>query len=125
MKVLLPVIIIATSLVGCVVVAPGDSSQGNHQQPSGSHQSSDLNDPGSWAYKGCKQALLNDIRQKHPQVQDIQIEGQVTETKETNQKSELTGQAKYRKNGDMRHITFACSVDRSGNQIQHVNYDKD
>ena len=124
MKVLLPAIIIATSLVGCVVVAPGDSSQGNHQPSSGSHQGSDLNNPGSWAYEGCKQELLNQVRQDHPQVQTIEIEGHLTEYKDTDQKSELTGSAKYRKNGDMRHITFTCTVDRSGNKILHVNYDK-
>jgi len=85
----------------------------------------DLNDPGSWAYEGCKQGLLNDIRQNHPQVQAIQIEGHVTEIKETDQKSELRGKAKYSKDGDMRHITFTCTVDRDEKKIRHVEYDKD
>ena len=125
MKMLLPVVIIAAGLGGCVVVAPDDSGHNERQSQSESHQGSNLNDPGSWAYEGCKQQLLNQIRQHHPQVQAVQIEGHITEIKETDQKSELTGQAKYRKNGDMRHITFTCTVDRGEKKIRHVNYDKD
>ena len=85
----------------------------------------DLNDPGSWAYEGCKQELLNQVRQSHPQVQAIEIEGHVKENKETDQKSELIGKAKFSKDGDIRHITFTCTVDRGEKKIRHVNYAKD
>ena len=41
----------------------------------------DLNDPGSWAYEGCKQGLLARVQRDHPQVQAIDIDGHVNEEK--------------------------------------------
>lgn len=114
MKMLLPVVVIATSLVGCALSPDNLKRQGG----------SDINNPGSWAYEGCKQGLLTEVRYDHPQVQSIQIDGHVTEYRETDHRSTLSGKAKYNKNGDMRHITFECAVDPKEKKILKVKYDK-
>ena len=84
----------------------------------------DLNDPGSWAYEGCKQGLLARVQRDHPQVQAIDIDGHVSEEKIDDRKSTLTGEAHFPKDGDNYHLTFECTVDRDAKQVLEVKYDK-
>lgn len=83
----------------------------------------DLNDPGSWAYEGCKQGLLTQIKQQHPQVTAVEIDGHVDRQRETDRKEKLTGKAKFKKGDDFKHVTFECIVDREDKQIEKVKYD--
>lgn len=83
----------------------------------------ELNDPGSWAYEGCKQGLLDQIKQQHPQVTAVEIDGHVERERETDRKEKLTGKAKFNKGDDFKHVTFECIVDREDKQIEKVKYD--
>lgn len=85
---------------------------------------SDLNNPGTWAYEGCKQAVLERVKRDHPQVQTIQFDGHVNEIKETDSRSALTGEGKFPKNGDSFHFSFRCEVNRDLKTVGDAKYDK-
>lgn len=85
---------------------------------------SDLNNPGTWAYDGCKQAVLGRIQRDHPQAQAIQFDGHVSETKETDSRSVLTGEGKFPNGGDNFHFRFRCEVNRDLKSVGDAKYDK-
>ena len=90
----------------------------------GSSRASDLTDPGSWAYEGCKQGVLERIKRDHPQVQAIELDSHISETKDTDRKSTLVGEGKFPKDNDNFHFKFKCEVDRDNKSILEVKYDK-
>lgn len=114
------------SLIAVITALPmlAACSGGGNNQNGANLQGTDLNDPGSWAYQGCKQALLQRIRADHPQVETIDIVGHVTEEKDTDSRSVLSGEAKFLKGSDNFHLTFTCQVDRGRKQIIRAKYDK-
>jgi hypothetical protein len=85
---------------------------------------SDLNNPGTWSYEGCKQAVLERVRRDHPHVQAIQFDGHVSEIKQTDSRSALTGKGRFPKNGDNFHFQFRCEVNRDTKTIGDAKYDK-
>lgn len=84
----------------------------------------ELNDPGSWAYEGCKKGLLDQIKQQHPQVTAVEIDGHMDRERESDRKEKLSGKATFNKGDENKHVTFECIVDREGQKVEKVKYDK-
>ena len=101
-----------------IVTATAAGAQDKAREP-------ELNDPGSWAYKGCEQALVAKIQKDRPQAKNIEIQGHVEKERKTDRKSVLSGEARFKNNDDeMRHVEFTCTVDREAKQIEGVDYEK-
>lgn len=85
---------------------------------------SDLNNPGTWAYDGCRAAVLARVQRDHPHVRAIQFVGHVSEEKETDSRSVLFGEGKFPKDGDNVHFSFRCEVNRDTKKVGQAKYDK-
>lgn len=106
------------AMAAVVVLAAGTArAQDKAHEP-------ELNDPGSWAYEGCKQALLEKVKKDRPLVQTIEINGRVGKERQSDRKSLLTGEARFEREGEMKHITFSCTVNRDDKKIEKVTYEK-
>jgi hypothetical protein len=114
--------VIASFVVLPLVSACAGGSHGNHT--SSGPQATELNDPESWAYQACTDALLAQIKQKHPQVTAVKIDGHMSRQRLTDRKEKLTGSAKYDKGDDFKHLTFECIVDREDKQVEKLEYNQ-
>jgi hypothetical protein len=112
----------ATAVIGLgTIVGLTAACAGGGSKPTGG---SDLNNPGTWAYEGCKQAVLARVKRDHPQAQAIQFDGHMSEIKETDSRSALTGEGKFPKDGDNFHFRFRCEVNRDTKTVGDAKYDK-
>lgn len=84
----------------------------------------ELNEPGSWAYEGCQRALLAKVKKDRPLVTAIEITGRVERERQSGRESVLKGEARFEREGDKKHVTFECTVDRDAKKILGVDYDK-
>ena len=85
---------------------------------------SDYAKPGGWAYEACQTALAAKIKGNDARADHVQIRNEVNAKKISDHKYELTGEAKYKHEGDSRDVTFRCKVDKDDRQVEHISYDR-
>lgn len=85
---------------------------------------SDFAKQGGWAYEACQTALAEKIRSNDSNADQVRIRHDVNAEKISDHKYQLTGEAKYKHEGDSRDVTFRCKVDKDDRQVEHISYDR-